>query len=198
MTNQERSKTFRRRRDAEHHAKLVQADLVRGVSVPAPADGTRRVGDVVERWLTLHSPTLKVKTAATYAGVVRSRVLPQLGSVRLAGLRSSDVQGWINGMVAEGLSVSRIRQAHVVLAEALDWAVRDGLLAVNPARAVELPHLERRERPWLEPSTIDDLAAACPPPNDLAVLLLGDQGCGSGSSPGRAGATSTCSTAGCR
>jgi hypothetical protein len=176
VTNRERSKTFRRRRDAEQHAKLVRADLVRGVSVPARADGTRRVAEVVERWLTLHSPTLKVKTAATYAGLVRSRVLPRLGSVRLAGLRSSDVQGWINGMVSEGLSVSRIRQAHVVLAEALDWAVRDGLLAVNPARAVELPRLERRERPWLEPSTIDDLAAACPPPNDLAVLLMGYQG----------------------
>jgi integrase len=176
VTNRERSKTFRRRSDAEQHAKLVEADLLRGVSVPTPADGSRRVGDVVERWLALHSPTLKVKTAATYAGLVRSRILPQLGSTRLAGLRSSDVQGWINAMVAEGLSVSRIRQAHVVLAEALDWAVRDGLLALNPARPVELPRLERRERPWLEPSTIDELAAACPPPNDLAVLLMGYQG----------------------
>jgi hypothetical protein len=114
---------------------------------PAPADGTRRVAEVVERWLTLHSPTLKVKTVATDAGLVRSRILPQLGSVRLASLRSSDVQGWINAMVAVCLLVSRIRQAHVVLAEALDWAVRDGLLAVNLARAVELPRLERRERP---------------------------------------------------
>jgi hypothetical protein len=139
VTNPERSKTFRRRRDAEHHAKLVQADLVRGVSVPAPADGSRRVGDVVERWLTLHSPALKVKTVATYAGLVRSRILPRLGSVRLASLRSSNVQGWINAMVVEGLSVSRIRQAHVVLAQALDWAVRDGLLAVNPTGRSSCP-----------------------------------------------------------
>jgi integrase len=119
---------------------------------------------------------LKVKTAATYAGLVRTRIVPALGDIRLAQLRGSDVQAWMDHMLASGLSVSRVRQAQVVLGEALDWAVRDGLLAVNPARAVELPRLEKRERPWLEPEMIDAVAAACPPPHDLAVLLMGYQG----------------------
>jgi integrase len=175
-TNRERSKTFRRKADAERQAKLVEADTIRGVAVPTPSDGNRRVADVVARWLELHSPRLKVKTAATYAGLVRSRIIPALGDIRLAQLRSSDIQAWINHMLASGLSVSRVRQAQVVLAEALDWAVRDGLLAVNPARAVELPRLEKRERPWLEPELIDAVAVACPAPNDLAVLLMGYQG----------------------
>jgi integrase len=175
-TNRERSKTFRRKADAERQAKLVEADTIRGVAVPTPADGNRRVADVVARWLELHSPRLKVKTAATYAGLARARIVPALGDIRLAQLRSSDIQAWINHMLASGLSVSRVRQAHVVLGEALDWAVRDGLLAVNPARAVELPRLEKRERPWLEPEMIDALAAACPPPNGLAVLVMGYQG----------------------
>ena len=130
----------------------------------------------MERWYELHAPTLKAKTAATYAGVMRARVLPALGDIRLARLRSSDIQGWINGMLAAGLSVSRVRQCHVLLAQALDWAVRDGLLAVNPSRSVQLPRLERRERPWLEPAVIDSLAAACAPPDDLAILLMGYQG----------------------
>lgn len=64
----------------------------------------------------------------------------------------------------------------MILAQALDWAVRDGLLAVNPARFVELPRLEKRERPWLEPASIDELAEACGPPNDLMVRLMGYQG----------------------
>jgi integrase len=130
----------------------------------------------VERWFELHSPRLKVKTAATYAGLVRARIIPALGDIRLAQLRSTDVQAWINHLLASGLSVSRVRQAQVVLAEALDWAVRDGLLVVNPARTVELPRLEKRERPWLEPEMIDAVAAECRPPNDLAILLMGYQG----------------------
>jgi hypothetical protein len=39
VTNRQRSKTLRRGSDAE----LVEADLLGGVSVPAPADGSRRV-----------------------------------------------------------------------------------------------------------------------------------------------------------
>jgi integrase len=175
-TNRERSKTFRRKADAERQAKLVEADTIRGVAIPTPADGNRRVADVVARWFELHSPRLKVKTAATYAGLVRARIVPALGDIRLSQLRGSDVQAWINHMLASGLSVSRVRQAQVVLGEALDWAVRDGLLAVNPARAAELPRLEKRERPWLEPEMIDAVAAACPPPHDVAVLLMGYQG----------------------
>jgi integrase len=175
-TNRERSKTFRRKADAERQAKLVEADTIRGVAIPTPADGNRRVAGVVERWYELHSPRLKVKTRATYAGLLRARIIPALGDIRLAQLRNTDVQAWINHLLASGLSVSRVRQAKVLLAEALDWAVRDGLLAVNPARTVELPRLEKRERPWLEPDLIDAIAAACPPPSDLAVLLMGYQG----------------------
>ena len=36
-TNQERSKTFRRKADAERQAKLVEADSLRGVAVPSPS-----------------------------------------------------------------------------------------------------------------------------------------------------------------
>ena len=151
-THRERSKTFRRKADAERHATLVEADTIRGVTVPTPADGNRRVGDVVSRWLELHSPTLKVKTASTYAGLARSRILPPLGEVRLAQLRRSDVQAWINAMVGEGLSVSRIRQAHVVLAEALDWAVRDACSPSTRPAASSCPASRRGSVPGSSPS----------------------------------------------
>src|SRR5438105_1298033 len=79
-------------------------------------------------------------------------------------------------MAAEGLSASRIGQAHVVLAAALDLAARDGVIAANPARGITLPRIERPERPWLEPTMIEAVAEACPEPYPLAVRLMGYEG----------------------
>jgi integrase len=176
VSNRERSKTFRRRADADHFAKLVDADLVRGVQVPRPSDGRRSVAAVVERWFALHSPTLKPKTAHSYRNLIESRIEPALGRVPLNKLRFSDVQGWISAMIAEGLSASRIRQAHVVLASALDMAARDGIIAANPARGVTLPAVAKEERPWLEPAMIEAVADATPEPYGLAVRLMGYEG----------------------
>src|SRR5947207_3013160 len=83
--------------------KLVDADQLRGVNVPAPSDGLKTVGQVVGRWYSVHSPTLKPKTAHSYANLITSRILPALGSARLNKLRFSDVQRWISEMSAEGL-----------------------------------------------------------------------------------------------
>ena len=176
ITRQERSKSFLRKADADAFGKLVDADQLRGLNVPAPVDGLKTVAHVVARWYEVHSPTLKPKTAHSYANLITSRILPPLGSARLNKLRFSDVQSWVSEMSAEGLSASRVRQAHVVLAAALDLAARDGVIAANPARGVSLPGIEKRERPWLEPAMIEALAGACPEPYPLAVRLMGYEG----------------------
>jgi integrase len=176
ITRQERSKSFLRKADADAFGKLVDADQLRGVNVPAPSDGLKTVAQVVGRWYSVHSPTLKPKTAHSYANLITSRIVPALGHVRLNRLRFSDVQSWVSTMAGEGLSASRIRQAHVVLASALDLAARDGLIAANPARGITLPRIERPERPWLEPAMIEAVAQACPEPYPLAVRLMGYEG----------------------
>jgi integrase len=79
-------------------------------------------------------------------------------------------------MVAGGASPSRIRQAVVVLAKALEAAVRDGLIASNPARGIDRPTLERRQARFLEPDTVAAIVAATRPPYDLAVRMLGTLG----------------------
>jgi integrase len=79
-------------------------------------------------------------------------------------------------MEARGLSPSRIRQAHVVLSQILDAAVRDGLVARNAADGVKLPRLQRREARYFEPSVIEQIARAMPEPYDLLVRVLGTVG----------------------
>ncbi len=78
ITRQERSKSFARKADADAFGKLVDADQLRGVNVPAPSDGLKTVAQVVGRWYSVHSPTLKPKTAHSYANLITSRILPAL------------------------------------------------------------------------------------------------------------------------
>jgi len=52
-------------------------------------------------------------------------------------------------MSQEGLSPSRIRQAHQCLSAILEQAVDDGIIGRNPARRVELPRLAQPEHRFL-------------------------------------------------
>ena len=75
-------------------------------------------------------------------------------------------------METQGLSSSRIRQAHVVVSQVLDAAVRDGLVARNAADGLKLPRLQRREAKYFEPSEIERIAEAMPEPYDLLLDCL--------------------------
>lgn len=79
-------------------------------------------------------------------------------------------------MIDEGLSPSRIRQAHVVLSLVLQAAVRDGVVARNVAQGVRLPKMAREEAPYFDPATVDRIVDAMPEPYDLLVRILGTLG----------------------
>jgi integrase len=156
--------------DAERFLADQEAKLARG-EWRDPALGQVTLGDWSEAWLDAARPHLKPKTVAGYESLLRSRILPELGHLRLVEITPLDVQSFINGM--EGLSPSRVRQAHVVLGEILEAAVRDSRIARNPARGVKLPRLERREAPYLPPEVVEKVAEAAPEPYGLAILIMG-------------------------
>lgn len=168
----ERARNFTRRSDAERYLTTVESAKLRGGWVD-PESSRISVADWSDRWLTTVEPTLKPKTVATYRSLLRSRILPTFDEVRLGGLRPSEVQTWIGSMQADGISASRIRQAHVVLSSMLEAAVRDGRIARNVARGVRLPRLERREAPFFEPETVDRIVAVAPRPYGAFLAVQG-------------------------
>jgi integrase len=164
-----------RKIDAERFIASTEAGKMRG-DWTDPALGKMRLGEWSERWLTSVRPTLKPKTAESYASLLRSRILPDLGSFSLGALRPSDVARWIGTMQEDGLSASRIRQAHVVLGQLLDAAMLDGRLARNPADGARLPRLVRQEAAFLSPAIVDAIATEIREPYGLLVRLLGTVG----------------------
>jgi integrase len=123
-----------------------------------PAGGRLRYADHAEGWLD-GLVGVKQKTRAGYQNLLHSRVLPVFGDHPLRHIRPANVRGWVAAMVDEGLSASRIRQAHQVLRASLDQAVTDGLIGRNPAAGVKLPTPRPKDMTVLTSEEVRRLAA---------------------------------------
>ena len=97
--------------------------------------------------------------------------MPRWGGMRIADIRFSDVQAWVSELSRTRGPVI-VRFAHAVLARTLDDAVRDRLLASNPARGVKLPPRVPRRNVYLTATQLDRLATEAGRYKGL-VLLLG-------------------------
>ncbi len=171
----ERTKTFDRKVDAERWLRAQETARDRG-EWRDPRLGRATVASVAEKWMAGARPTLKATTVECYESLLRSRILPTFGEMRVAAVRPSDVQAWVGMMHGEKLSPSRIRKAAVVLRLVLASAVRDGLIPFNAAADVKLPQVVRREAAFFDPETVERIAAEMPEPYDTLVRLLGTLG----------------------
>jgi integrase len=101
-----------------------------------------------------------------------NQVLPHFGTATLAGIDTLAVREWVAGLVEGGLSPSRIRNAHQVLAQVLAAAVEGGRLARNPAAGVRLPKRVEREMLFLDAGQVEQLADAIGPHYRVLVYFL--------------------------
>jgi integrase len=91
--------------------------------------------------------TYKPATLRGYEQAWRLRLLAEFGAHRLSDLRSTDLQGYVERLLAEGLAASTIRNTLDPVRALYRRAVRHKLVAVNPTHDLELPAANgRRER----------------------------------------------------
>jgi hypothetical protein len=162
----ERSQSFQRKVDAERFIHDNESRRGRGEWTD-PALGRERLDVWAREWLDAAKPTLKPKTAATYASLLRSRILLELGGFRLSELKPSDVQAWVNRM---DVSPSRVRQAHIVLSLVMKAAFRDGRIGRNPRRAQDFPASNDAKPLTSPPRSSMRLPTRCPPPTTYSSL----------------------------
>ena len=153
----------RTRADVRDKLKKARERLETGAPV---RDATRTIGDWLAHWrsTTLAASDRKESTRELYSNLCRRHLEPApFGAIRLDRLKPSDVEALVLAMRAKtkpgkpdpdegaepeqvrALSDATIRQVYTVLRAGLDGAVRDGLLARNPATAVKRPGVARIE-----------------------------------------------------
>jgi integrase len=140
--------------------------------------------DTVGSWLaswrdsSLAASDRKATTKAQYEMLSRKHLEAQpFGAARLDKLKPTTVERLIVTLRAMGLSDSTVRQVFGVLRLALDVAVRDGLLGVNPAATVKWPGVARKEARYLPGAEVVRLLDAAQGLRyHLAVVLMATTG----------------------
>jgi len=150
-------KKLRRTFVREAEAKSWRLDALRA----SAQDGERSPSELtVEQaaWLWLEAArtgqvrdrsghTYKPATLREYGRVLKLRVLPRFGSLRLDELTRGSLQQFVDELMASELSASTIRNTVNPLQAIYRYAVRRELVPVNPTHDLELPVARgRRER----------------------------------------------------
>jgi integrase len=122
------------------------------------------VGEHLATWLD--GLRKEPSTVASYRKNVRLHVEPHIGALRLEQLTGTrltrlyhqlEKSGRVDGN--GGLSARTVRYVHTIIHAGLGAAVRDGLLAVNPADKADPPSAKAAKSPEMHPWTVEELRA---------------------------------------
>jgi integrase len=141
---------------AQKVAKL-RDDAVRGVAGPSPRVS---VGDQLTAWLRAVRTRVRPSTYRGYEQHVRTNIMPLVGSIPLARLSPSDVEGMQERLMSTGRAARTARAARIILSSALADAVRDGSVHRNVARLARTPRVERPELSVLTADEVDQLVTS--------------------------------------
>ena len=111
---------------------------------------------------TRSAETYKPSTVRSYEEALRLRVLPELGAVRLSALSANDLQDFADGLVAQGLDASTVRNTLLPLRVIYRRAISRGEVALDPTRHLELPAVRGRRERTASPEEAGSLVAAAP------------------------------------
>ena len=114
-------------------------------------------GDWLDYWYQNYSkPTLRETTQSTYENRIYHHIIPSIGKIPLNKLTTNDIQQFYaklkrggrlryTDLKGEGLSDRMVRACHASCRMALEKAVTEGLIRINPAVGCKLPPKKARE-----------------------------------------------------
>lgn len=126
-------------------------------------------GDWLDKWLTSYKKSqLKPSTYESYEMLINVHIKPALGKVPLAKLQAHMLQSFYNEKLEKGradgkggLSTRMVRYLHAIIRQALQQAVKEGLLARNVADATSPPTVKNKQmRPLTEEELLTFFEAA--------------------------------------
>ena len=138
------------RREVAEKLKVALRDQQQGLPV---AVERQSVGQFLDRWLDdVVKPTVRPKTFATYAQIVRLYLKPALGRHQLAALTPQHVQAMMNARLGDELSARTVQHMRAVLRTALGQALKWGYVSRNVATLTDPPRVVNRRTKPLSPS----------------------------------------------
>ena len=149
-----------------------------GRPVVQSAAGPGTVHELAVAYLRATAPLLAPSTTRSTEDSYRRHVAPTLRDTRLAELRRPQIEAWLGGLLAQGVSSHGARKALAALRVMLSFAVRAGELDRNPAFGIRIadpapdPDQPRPVERVLDPSETMLLVASCETAREEALCRL--------------------------
>lgn len=184
-----KQRTFSVKRDAERFALRMEDEIERGQSTDVYVRRGTTVRDAVEGSMAASEAKLKPRTFNSYRQSYDNHVLPTLGARRVSSITAQDVERWVAGLSASGLSPATVRNTFVALNKAMRYAVRHKHITANPCSGTELPRStagEAFQPRFLTPEDVEKLASELDhlPPYGLMVRFAAYTGLRAGEMAG--------------
>lgn len=118
-----------------------------------------KLGDWLDIWSKEYLKGVKQSTVDSYNTQIRVHIKPALGATRIEALTAHAIQSFYNKLGEPtkdkaGLSPKSIKNVHGVLHKALNQAVANGYIRVNPSEACVLPKIQKAQISPLDRSQV--------------------------------------------
>jgi integrase len=140
-----RRKSFYGKTRGEVREKLTTAlnDAQKGIPI---STDRQTVGHFLDHWLKeCAKQATRPRTYEDYSTVVQRHITPALGRIPIVKLTPQHVQRFLNERQESGLSGRSVQRIRAVLRNALNQALKWGLIVRNAAALTEPPHIEKHE-----------------------------------------------------
>jgi len=157
-SGRERSKTFRRKVDANAFMVTVEADKIRGRWLD-PDLARTPFGEWWARW---HAGRVHLRqtTRDRDDSYWRSFIAPTLANRPIGSVDPNLLQSWVSELIECGVAPATIRKAAQLVRAPLEEAVDEGLIGLNPARKLSLPPISQTEMQFATNDEIRHLSEA--------------------------------------
>lgn len=159
-----RSKTFRKKVDAENHLTSVEHSKLTGAYVD-PRAGRVTFKAIAEEWrlAQVHRP----RTAEQIEAYLRRCVYPRIGQRPIGAIRPSEIQSLVKALSTgvdggKPLAPSTVRVIHTWVSVIFKAAVTDMVIPKSPCAGVKLPPVDHRKVVPFSAETVDALIDAMP------------------------------------
>lgn len=154
----QRGKSFARKSDAQKFLARVEVQKERGDWVDP-----RYARVAVDSWIVEHQASklnLRAATRHRDDSCMRNHVLPAFAGRPLGQIRRTDVQRWVESLVAQGLAPKTVRECYRIFSGAMGAAVASRMIANSPCVQISLPRAVIAEQRFLSPEEVERLSSA--------------------------------------
>ena len=147
------------KRNAERALREILMSIEQGAYVKP---NKLTLGELLRIWLEDYvSMNTTDRTLESYSYIVKTHLVPALGRIPLSDLQAQQIQSYYGDKLSEGrvdgsggLSARSIVYHHRILSNALDYAVKMGLVVRNVAKVVKPPRVARVTMQTLSPEKV--------------------------------------------